>query len=185
MSFRKICAILLCLASIVMAADIPRPSPDFAINMNDGTQIHLSQYQGKVVVLAFILTYCSHCQFTAQILSRLQKEYGPQGLQVVASAIDPMSSMKVPDFIKQFQPGYPVGFNEHNPAVEYLQHPIMYRLMMPQLVFIDRKGTIRAQHAGDEEAFFSQATQEKNLREAIEPLLKDGTGTAHKKRAAR
>ncbi len=168
-----------------MAADIPRPSPDFAINLNDGTQVHPGQYQGKVVVLAFILTYCSHCQFTVQILSRLQKEYGQQGLQVVASAIDPMSSMKVPDFIKQFQPGFPVGFNEHNAAIEYLQHPIMYRLMMPQLVFIDRKGTIRAQHAGDEETFFNQATQEKNLRDAIEGLLKEGTQTAHKKRAAR
>jgi len=88
-----------------MAADTPRQSPDFAVNMNDGSQIHLSQYQGKVVVLAFILTYCSHCQFTAQILSRLQKEYGPQGLQVVASAIDPMSSMKVPDFIKRIKSG--------------------------------------------------------------------------------
>jgi peroxiredoxin len=185
MSLRKICAIVLCLASTVMAADIPRPSPDLAINMNDGTQIHLGQYQGKVVVLAFILTYCSHCQFTAQILSRLQKEYGPQGLQVVASAIDPMSSLKVPDFIKQFQPGYPVGFNEHDAAIEYLQHPVMYRLMMPQLVFVDRKGTIRAQHAGDEETFFNQATQEKNLRDAIEPLLKETTQTAHKKRAAR
>jgi len=182
---RKICAILLCLASTMMAADIPRPSPDFAINLNDGTQIHPSQYQGKVVVVAFILTYCSHCQFTVQILARLQKEYGPQGLQVVASAIDPMSSMKVPDFIKQFQPGFPVGFNEHNAAIEYLQHPIMYRLMMPQLVFIDRKGTIRAQHAGDEEAFFNEATQEKNLRDAIEGLLKEPTQTAHKKRAAR
>jgi peroxiredoxin len=185
MSVRKICAILLCLASTMMAADIPRPSPDFAINMNDGSQIHLSQYQGMVVVLAFILTYCSHCQFTAQILARLQKEYGPQGLQVVASAIDPMSSMKVPDFIKQFQPGYPVGFNEHDAAIQYLQHPIMYRLMMPQLAFIDRKGTIRAQHAGDEETFFNEATQEKNLRDTIEGLLKETTQTAHKKRAAR
>jgi peroxiredoxin len=185
MSLRKICAILLCLASTIMAADIPRPSPDFGINLNDGTQVHLNQYQGKVVVFAFILTYCSHCQFTVQILSRLQKEYGTQGLQMVASAIDPMSSMKVPDFIKQFQPGFPVGFNEHSAAIEYLQHPIMYRLMMPQLVFMDRKGTIRAQHSGDDETFFNQATQEKNLRDAIEPLLKEGTQTAHKKRAAR
>jgi peroxiredoxin len=185
MSSRKICAILLCLATTMIAGDVPRPSPDFAINMNDGSQIHLSQLQGKVVVFAFILTYCSHCQFTAQILSRLQKEYGAQGLQVVASAIDPMSSMKVPDFIKQFQPGFPVGFNEHNAAIEYLQHPVIYRLMMPQLVFIDRKGTIRAQHAGDEEAFFNEATQEKNIREAIEPLIKEGTPASHKKRAAR
>jgi hypothetical protein len=57
--------------------------------------------------------------------------------------------------------------------------------MMPQLVFIDRKGTIRAQHAGDEEAYFSEATQEKNIRDTIEPLLKEGTPAAHKKRAAR
>jgi len=113
------------------------------------------------------------------------KDLMPQGLQVVASAIDPMSNMKVPDFIKQFQPGFPVGFNEHNAAIEYLQHPIMYRLMMPQLVFIDRKGTIRAQRSGDEEAFFNEASQEKNLREAIEGLLKEPTQTANKKRASR
>ena len=46
MSFRKICAILLCLASSMMAADTPRPSPDFAINMNDGSQIHLETGAG-------------------------------------------------------------------------------------------------------------------------------------------
>ena len=186
MRFRKICAVLLCLAGTLVAADIPRPSPDFAINLNGGGQIHLNQYQGKVLVLAFILTYCPHCQFTAQILSGLQKEYRPQGLQVLASAIDPMASMKVPDFIKQFQPGYPVGSNDHNDAVTYLQHPVMFRLMMPQLVFIDRKGTIRAQYAGDDEKFFDKATQEKNIRDVIEPLLKENvTQAAHPKRASR
>ncbi|MBZ5594057.1 MAG: TlpA family protein disulfide reductase [Acidobacteriia bacterium] len=186
MRFQNICAVFLCLAGLVVAADIPRPSPDFVINLNDGSQLHLSQYRGKVVVLAFILTYCPHCQFTAQTLSGLQKEYGPQGIQVVASAIDPMASMKVPDFIKQFQPGYPVGSNEHDAAVTYLQHPVMFRMMMPQLVFIDRKGTIRAQYAGDDEKFFDKATQEKNIREVIEPLLKENvTQAAHKKSASR
>jgi peroxiredoxin len=186
MRFRKLCAIFWCLAGISMAADIPRPSPDFAVNLNGGGQIHLSQYQGKVLVVAFILTYCPHCQFTAQILSELQKEYRPQGLQVLASAIDPMASMKVPDFIKQFQPGYPVGFNDHNDAVTYLQHPVMFRLMMPQLVFIDRKGTIRAQYAGDDEKFFDKTVQEKNIRDAIESLLKESvTQAARPKRASR
>lgn len=186
MRYRKICAILLCLAGLAMAADIPRPAPDLAINLPTGSQLHPSQYQGKVVVLAFILTYCSHCQFTSQILAKLQKEYGPQGLQVVASAIDPMALMKVPDFVQQFQPGFPVGANEHDEAGRYLQHPVMFRMMMPQLVFIDRKGTIRAQHAGDDEKFFDNATQEKNIREVIEPLLKEGTAqAAHKKKAAR
>jgi peroxiredoxin len=168
-----------------MAADIPRPSSDFGIKLNDGSQIQLSQYHGKVVVLAFILTYCPHCQFTVQILSRLQKEYRAQGLQVVASAIDPMASLKVPDFIKQFQPGFPVGFNEHNDAVTYLQHNVMFRLMMPQLVFIDHKGFVRAQYAGDDEKFFDKAIQEKNIRDVVGPLLKESVAqAAHRTKTA-
>ena len=63
-----------------MGADVPRPSPDFAVNLNDGRQIHLSQYKGKVVVLAFILTTCPHCQFTSQMLTKLQQEYGAAGV---------------------------------------------------------------------------------------------------------
>jgi hypothetical protein len=119
------------------------------------------------------------------VSTKLQSEFGPQGFQVVASAVDPMSSMKVPDFIRQFQPAYPVGFNEHNEAVEYLQHPVMFRMMMPQVVVIDRKGMIRAQLAGDDK-FFAETAQEKNLRELLEPLLKEGVAqAAHRKRAAR
>ena len=185
MVFRKNCAIFLCLTSFALCATAPRPSPDFAVQLNNGTQVHVNQFPGKVVVLAFILTYCSHCQYTVKTLTKLQNEFGPQGFQVVASAVDPMSSMKVPDFIRQFQPAFPVGFNEHNAAVEYLQHPVMFRLMMPQVVVIDRKGMIRTQLSGDDK-FFAEAEQEKNLRALLEPLLKEGVAqAAHRKRAAK
>src|SRR5207244_7918134 len=54
---------LLCLvAPMTQAANLPRPGSDFAINLAPGKQLQLSQYQGHPVVLAFILTYCSHCQ---------------------------------------------------------------------------------------------------------------------------
>jgi peroxiredoxin len=185
MSLRKVCAIFLCLTAAALGATLPRPSPDFAVSLNDGSQIHLSQYKGKVVVMAFILTYCSHCQFTTQQLAKLQKEYGPQGLQVVASAIEDMASLKVPDFIKQYQPGFPVGFNQRDVVLDFLQHPVMFKLMMPQIAVIDRKGTIRAQYEGDDK-FFANEAQEKNLRDVIEPLLKEGMAqNAHRKRAAR
>jgi peroxiredoxin len=185
MLLRKTCAVFLCLTSFALCATVPRPASDFAVQMNNGTQVHANQFPGKVVVLAFILTYCAHCQFTVRILTKLQNEFGPQGFQVVASAIDPMSSMKVPDFIRQFQPTFPVGFNEHQAAVDYLQHPVMFRLMMPQLVVIDRKGIIRAQLAGDDK-FFAEGEQEKNLRALLDPLLKEGVAqTAHRKRAAK
>ena len=183
---RKLCAVFLLLVSLAIGATVPRPSPDFAISLNDGSQIHPSQYQGKVVLLAFILTTCPHCQYTVQILAKLQKEYGPQGLQVLASAIEDMASMAVPDFIKRFEPGFPVGFDQREYAESYLEHPVIYRLLMPQVVVIDRNGTIRAQFAGDDK-FFEKADQEKNFRDLLEPLLKEGRAqtASHKKRAAR
>jgi glutathione peroxidase-family protein len=153
------------------AADVPRPSPDFAIAMLGGKPIHLSQYQGKVCAVAFILTTCPHCQKTVGYLSAMQNEYGPRGFQVLASAIEDMAAMNLPDFIKRFQPPFPVGFNNQNDADGYLQHPVIFRLLVPQLVFIDRQGTIRAQYGSDDK-FFAE-DQDKHIREQIEALLKD------------
>src|SRR5690349_18641607 len=95
----RICTFLLCLAFFAgssTAAEVPRRSPEFAIQMPDGRQILLSQYRGKVVALIFILTYCPHCQKTIQSLSKLQPEYGPRGFQVLASAIEDMAKLAVP-----------------------------------------------------------------------------------------
>lgn len=168
-------------AAIARAAEVPRPSPDYAVSMIGGQQIQLSQYKGKVRVLAFILTTCPHCQKTVGILSTMQKEYGPQGFQVLASAIEDMAAMNVPDFIKRFQPAFPVGFSRRADVEAYLQHPSIFRMLMPQVVFIDREGTIRAQYAGDDKFFADD--QEKHVRDQIEALLK-GAPAAHKKGAA-
>jgi hypothetical protein len=47
---------------------------------------------------------------------------------------------------------------------------------MPQMVFIDRQGTIRAQYSGDDK-FFAE-DQEKHIREQIETLLKEKKAAA-------
>ncbi|HWB98072.1 MAG TPA: TlpA disulfide reductase family protein [Bryobacteraceae bacterium] len=159
------------LFGVAQAAEVPRHSPEFAISMPGGKQILLSQYRGKVVAMVFILTYCPHCQKTVGILTKLQNEYGPRGLQVLACAIEDMASMNIPDFVKRFQPSFPVGFAERNSVIEYLQHPAMFKLLMPQIAFIDRQGTIRAQYSGEEKLFADD--QEKNIREQLEGLLKE------------
>jgi len=189
MFLRRVSTVLVCVVSLLAAnaafgdGTVPRPSPDFAVSMNDGSQLHISQYHGKVVVLAFILTYCEHCQFASQILAGLQKEYAPQGFQVVASAIEDMAAMAVPDFIRRFQPGFPVGFAPRTAVESYLEHPVMFKMMMPQVVVIDRQGVIRAQLAGDDK-FFDRANQEKNFRELLVPILKEGSAHEGRKRTA-
>jgi len=169
-----------CLAAgLARAAQVPRPAGEFTIDTLDGKGISLSQYKGKICVLAFILTYCPHCQKTVGILSTMQNEYGPRGLQVLASAIEDMARMKVPDFIANFKPTFPVGFNARDPVLEFLQHPAMFKLLMPQVVFIDRKGVIRAQYAGDDT--FITEDQEKNIRGQIETLLKEAPAAPKKR----
>lgn len=155
------------------AADLSRKASDFTINLVDGKTLALSQYKGHPVVLAFVLTSCPHCQMAVGVLSKLQKEYGPRGLQVVASAVETDAKAHVPLFIKNFAPAFPVGYNT-GAAADALIHPTGKMPMMPLLGFIDKQGFLRAQHEG-EEPFFQDLEQ--NLRKEIEALFKNGASS--------
>jgi peroxiredoxin len=175
-------------APAVEAINVPRKSPELAINLANGQQVLLSQYKGKVVVVAFILTWCPHCQKAIGYLIQDQNTYGPRGLQVLASAIEDVARTNLPAFVKQFNPPFPVGFDSQTVALNYLEHPPMLIPHMPILAFIDRQGIIRAQYEGDDK-FFAEDQQEKNLTAKIEELLKEAApgakqGAAKKSAAA-
>jgi hypothetical protein len=104
-------------------------------------------------------------------LNKLQTEYGPKGFQALGAALDDSPQLMLPNFLKRFQPTFPVGYSNRDAAVDYLQHPITQRIVMPQLVFIDRQGQIRAHYTGSDP--FLGADVEKNLRGMIEDLLQD------------
>ncbi len=158
---------------------VPRPAPEYVIKLTTGQQILLSSYRGKVVALLFVMTSCPHCQTTCQLMGKLAKEYGPKGFQPVAVAFNDMSMMLVPDFIKQNRLDFPVGYDSRDPVFNFIERSPTLRSYVPMLVFIDRNGTIRAQHLGDDD-FFTK--QEPNMRAMIERLLNE---PAAKKRPAR
>jgi peroxiredoxin len=164
-------------APALRAANIPRQAPAFAINLTNGQQVTLAQQKGKVVALAFILTACPDCQRTVRILIRNQNEFGPRGFQVLASAIEEKARTDVPEFVRQFSPPFPVGYNQLRPALDFMQHPPMVGPIMPLLVFIDREGVIRAQYEGNE-PFLAADQVEKNLRAKILELLNQGAPPA-------
>ena len=162
------------------AATVPRPAPEFAIQMPKGGQVLLSQHKGKVVILEFILTTCSHCQSASQLLSRLQGEYGPRGFQALGAAFNDMAHMLVPDFVRDFRINYPVGYSPREPIMSFLQVNPNEALHVPQMVIIDKKGVIRQQSLPRSD---SVTHTEQNLRRMIETLLAEpGPGGA--KRAA-
>jgi peroxiredoxin len=167
--FRVIATITLC-ALAAHAADLPRPAPDLAINLAAGKQIRLSQHRGKTVLLAFILTTCSHCQAVVRGLIKDQEELRPKGLQVLVTAIEDMAATAVPGFVRLYSPGFPVGYNSSKEAVQFLQHPRGEPFLMPALVFIDKGGVIRAQYGGGD-PLLNLETQEKNVRDKILELM--------------
>ena len=168
--------LLACLAPLP-AANIPRPAMELKFKLPSGQEVALSSYKGKVVVLEIFITTCPHCQKSTSALQKLSKEYAGQPVEMLAVAVNDNDDKILPDYIKKFGITYPMGYNMNRMAVvDFLQHPIMTRMLMPQLVFIDRDGVIQEQHGGDDQAYFGPdddktGFQEKSLHASLERLL--------------
>jgi len=156
-----------------LAAEIPRKAPELSIQLPSGQQVLLSQFRGKVVLVAFVYTTCPHCQVSSAMIERLYKELGPKGFQPLAMAFNDGAEKLVADFARQFGLTFPVGFGARDTVIEYLQYPMAQPVYVPQMVFVDRKGMIRAQHGGEDDFF---KDQEANLRAQIESLLQEPAG---------
>lgn len=148
------------------AAEVGKPSPEFDIRYNDGSQKLLSSFRGKVVCLMFIHTTCPHCQHDSQVINQLYQQYGSKGFQPLAVAWNEMANMLVPDFVKTFGITFPVGYAPQPEVLTYLGFSPYQRTVVPQIVWIDRKGIVRAQTdaGGDDtkqlnEAFWKQMAE--------------------------
>jgi peroxiredoxin len=150
---------------------IPRPSPPFTAHYPDGGGLPISALKGKVVAVLFVHTTCPHCQLTSKVFSKLYAQYGPRGFEPVAVAFNPMANMLVKDFVRDHQITIPVGYSAEADVLNYLGIPVMERYVVPQIVWIDRKGNIRSQTnavSGDE-----KLRTEPYWKEMLETLLKE------------
>lgn len=173
---RSLIGLALFLAAVTLPAQqVPRPASEFAIKMPNGQITLLSHYAGKVVVLAFIHTTCPHCQHTTQVLSAIQKDYAPKGVQILAAAFNDNAVQLVPGFIAQFHPTFPVGSADRDSVMEYEQASMAKPNYVPVLLFIDRNRVIQAEHTGGDDFF---RDQDKSIREELDLLLKEPVKSA-------
>ena len=167
------------LAAMPLAAQLPVPrhAPEFVLNYNDGSTKLLSSYHGKAVAVIFLHTTCPHCQHASQVFSKLYTEYGPKGFQPLGVAWNDMAKMLVPDFVKSFGVNFPIAYSDRDKVLDYLGISPMVRSVVPQIIWIDRSGTIRSQTppAGEESML-----QEKYWREMIETLTSETAASAKK-----
>jgi thiol-disulfide isomerase/thioredoxin len=171
-------------AVALAAATVPRPAPPLdVVDSTTGKHIVLSNYKGKVVVIQFLLTTCSHCQEFSRVLDRLQAEYGPKGFQAIGAAVNEATPEMAKDYHAQYAQAFPVGPLLRDPLNLFMSLSVMDRPGFPQIAVVDRKGQIREQSSNDINAP-APLQNEAYLRAFVEKLLSESASGSSKSGAA-
>jgi protein SCO1 len=91
--------------------DPPRDAPELALDASDGTELNLSGYRGKVVVLGFGFTSCPEiCPTTLAVLAaaRRKLEADADELQVIYITVDPQTD--TPERMRSYLGGFDASF---------------------------------------------------------------------------
>ena len=97
-----------------------KPAPDFQLTDLDGNSVKLADLRGKAVLLNFWATWCPPCKIEMPWFVDLQKQYGPQGLQIVGVAMDEGNAHDaVAKFAKEMGLNYTVLLGNDKVADQY------------------------------------------------------------------
>jgi peroxiredoxin len=160
-------------ATMALGADAPftpRSAGEFPVHLDNGKQVLLSGYKGKVVLLSFFFTTCPHCQKMATLFQTIQKEYGPKGVQILSGCFDDAAQSQFGQFNEMYVKNvYPLGWDSRAEVFSFLKLSATQQVFVPILTFIDRKGILQQQYIGDETYL---RDPEKNVRASLDQLLK-------------
>jgi peroxiredoxin len=169
--------LLITTASVVLPmASLPRKSPEFTITEPGGKTTMLSSFRGKVVVVEFLFLGSEHCMRVAMTMNKLNGELGSRGFQPVGVAFGPNADAANTYLVSQsFKLKFPVGYASTENVDSYLARGPDDILSVPQVVVIDRVGTIRAQSGG--RPGDPKLENEDSLRSLLDSLLKESPAT--------
>ena len=120
-----------------------RRAPEFARKDLAGKSVDLKNFRGKVVLLNFWATWCAPCQLEMPAFAAWQRQYGPDGIQVIGISMDD-DATPVVGLVAKLKLNYPVLMGDANLGRQYggvLGLPLTY--------LIDRDGVVRARFQGE------------------------------------
>src|SRR5712692_1483920 len=133
-------------------------APEFALQSVDGNTVHLSDFRGKAVILNFWATWCSPCTIEMPWFVELQRQYGPEGLQVLGVAMDDASKEDIAKFAKDMGVNYPILIGKESVGDAY--GGVQF---LPTTYFIGRDGKV----VGHEFGLKSRSEFEDNIKKAL------------------
>ncbi|HXP17557.1 MAG TPA: TlpA disulfide reductase family protein [Terriglobales bacterium] len=114
-----------------------KAAPDFTLHSLEGQTVHLSDFRGKGVLLNFWATWCQPCKIEMPWFAELQKQYGPQGLQIVGVAMDDAGPKEISKFAHDLGVNYPILVGEESVGDAYGGLPFL-----PATFYIGRDGKV-------------------------------------------
>lgn len=120
-----------------MPAGKGQPAPEFALESLDGKTVRLSDFRGKAVLVNFWATWCQPCKIEMPWFEEMQKQYGPQGFQVVGIAMDDAGKDEIAKFARDVGVNYPILIGKE--AVGDAYGGVQF---LPSSFFVDRDGKV-------------------------------------------
>jgi thiol-disulfide isomerase/thioredoxin len=117
---------------------------DFTLKDLNGSNIKLSDFKGKVILLDFWATWCGPCKIEIPWFVEFQAKYGARGLQVVGVSIDDTVD-KLNPFVREFKMNYPVLQGLGHDDITNAYGPIWG---IPVTAVISRDGKLCSKHTG-------------------------------------
>ena len=128
----------------VDSGDMPQvntPAPDFELENLTGEIKHLSDFQGRVVVLNFWATWCGPCTYEMPFFQEIYESYESE---IAVLAVNNQESVdRVSPFVEELGLTYEIMMdNDGGVAMQYQV------LGFPTTYFIDPNGIIKFLHVG-------------------------------------
>jgi len=99
------------LAYLWLAPAAPGASPDISLMTLDGEELQLSSLRGRPLLVTFWATTCSSCVREMPHLIKLYDELAPQGLEIIAIAMDYDPPNRVLAMRKAHNIPYPIALD--------------------------------------------------------------------------
>jgi peroxiredoxin len=154
---------------------IGETAPAFKLTSLDGKSVSLEDYQGRIVVMSFLNSWCPFSNAAAPSFDRIGKQYHEQGVETLIVGVREDKGA-ISEFVRKHNLSCPVVLDSDGKIAERYAPPPTFApdmmrdaVMVASFLIIDKQGEIQFLSLNDDMAKFDASLTK--LRARLDKLL--------------